>query len=252
MKTIYVIAYPKSGSTWATRLFGEVLQCPTGGRNPSQDKYEIATEGKDRVSDWEVRKGHFILSNNDTDRIVGPGWNFNFDSIGDNKAIFVLRDPRDIIMSGAAHWRTTPETFFRNMVRGTGGVRAFPPWGEYVCDWLINTEVFLLKYEDLHETWLASIHMALEYIGEDISSEEITEAYKKQEFDVRKADVLENGDKYPQGKKFNVNFMRKGIVGDWKNGFDRKLAEAVDHEFGGLMLQFGYINSRKWWKEEWV
>ncbi len=251
-KTIYVIGYPKSGSTWATRLLGDIMNCPTGGRNPGQDKYEIATEGKDRVSDYEVRKGHFILKRNGSSRLVGPGWNFNFDALGDNKAIFVLRDPRDIIMSGANHWRTSPEFFFWNMVNGKGGVRAFPPWNEYVCDWLINAEVFLLKYEDLHNSWEASILMALEYLELTVPLKRIRGAYSRQRFDKRLAHVKKHGDKYPQGKKFNVNFMRKGIVGDWKNGFDQTLAKQVDFEFGNLMLQFGYIDSRNWWREEWT
>ena len=251
-KIVYVIGYPKSGTTWGTRLVGRMLNCPTGGRNINQDKYEIATEGKDRVSNWVVRKGHFILKNRSDNTVVGPGWNFNFSAIGRNKAVFILRDPRDIIMSGSAHWQTTPGVFFKNMVNGKGGVRAFPPWNEYVCDWLINAEVFLLKYEDLHRDWVNSLLSLQEYLGVEVLMKQMVKAYESEKFEVRKRHVERHGDSYPQGKKFNQKFMRKGIVGDWKNGFSQTLAKHVDYEFGNLMLQFGYVDSRNWWREEWT
>lgn len=67
-KVIFVAGYPKSGNTWLTRLLGDALDCPTGGSMPQQDAVEIACEGNDRPGHYVIRKGHFVLLNDD-----GPG-----------------------------------------------------------------------------------------------------------------------------------------------------------------------------------
>jgi hypothetical protein len=42
--------------------------------------------------------------------------------------------------------------------------------------------------------------------------------------------------------------MRKGIVGDWRNHFDRKHGKMITEHLGELMIQQGYIDSLDWWK----
>ena len=63
---IYVIGYPKSGTTWLTRMLGDLFECPTGASIAAADDSEIATEGADRVSDYVVRKGHFVFTEDES------------------------------------------------------------------------------------------------------------------------------------------------------------------------------------------
>jgi len=59
-KNIFIIGYPKSGTTWLARLLAEIIACPCKGywgkRRTNRDEY--ATEGLKRKSEFRVWKGH--------------------------------------------------------------------------------------------------------------------------------------------------------------------------------------------------
>ena len=42
------------------------------------------------------------------------------------------------------------------------------------------------------------------------------------------------------------SFIRKGIVGDWKNHFSVEAAQAFDHHFGEMFVKLGYEADRGW------
>jgi len=244
MSTIYVAGYPKSGNTWATRLLGEIIGCPTGGKDKSFDTQEIATEGIDRISNYVVRKGHFIPDSSDDAPVTAKkNWRLGYKNLGENKVILVVRDPRDIAVSGAHHWNVPVKNFLRNMITGTGGVRAFPPWDIYVADWITSKcPIFVLRYEDLHKDRYRNKLRRLfdEYLYIDVTAEQIDNAWLKQSFTVKKNDMKINGNNYVFGGDYNLWFMRKGISGDWKTHFTDTMLKDVIQKFGYIMELFGY------------
>jgi len=131
-KVIYVCGHPKSGNTWLTRLLGSVLNSPTGGCMPSQDGKEIATEGQDRTGDYFIRKGHFTFTD-EGDCLVPSPHKMNLKYLTNEKIVFIVRDPRDICVSGAYHWNTSPEDFLGRMIRGK--VANVGRWDDY---WIVT------------------------------------------------------------------------------------------------------------------
>ena len=93
VKNIIVVGYPKSGCTWATRLVAELVGCPVGGFWQS-DKKEIAIEGEDRISDYRCYKSHHQLAELEVQPNEPETW-----------IIYILRDPRDIAISGASYFQ---------------------------------------------------------------------------------------------------------------------------------------------------
>ncbi|MEM6350188.1 MAG: sulfotransferase domain-containing protein [Cyanobacteria bacterium P01_D01_bin.14] len=91
-RSVIIAGYPKSGNTWITRLTAELLQCPVSGFwRDSRDRQEIACEGENRISTFECYKSHHPLR-------VFKG---RLKKAKDFHVIHVVRDPRDISVSGS-------------------------------------------------------------------------------------------------------------------------------------------------------
>jgi len=103
-RTIYVCSYPKSGGVWVARLLGDVLDSPVGAVYPPSDKSAIATEGLNRSGRYCIRHGHSTPMAGRFDGAVVPRLDqFAYENLTDERIVFIVRDPRDIIVSGAYH-----------------------------------------------------------------------------------------------------------------------------------------------------
>jgi len=235
MKTILVSAYPKSGSTWLTSLLGDVLNCPTGGSCQSGDKTEIAT--KDRPNkDFIVRKGHYKLIMDFTDKAIPMPHFLNWQFLDDNyKVIFLVRDPRDVCVSGAYHWRCSVPEFLRRMI--VGSVVHLDRWDEHIFQWLdlikdpICNDLFcLVRYEDLHKDTAGTVNGILRFLQATEYKGRIDDAIHQNSFEVKARQVTDK-------RRHN---MRKGIVGDWRNQFDTEMNNLIYSEFGWIMEKLNY------------
>lgn len=85
---IIVCGYPKSGTTWAARLFAEIFHCPVAGFLGS-DHDEIAKEGEDRDAPFSLYKSHAQAR-----RIAQHS---------SRNVIYITRHPFDVAVSMAYH-----------------------------------------------------------------------------------------------------------------------------------------------------
>jgi len=136
MENIIVVGYPKSGSTWLTRLTAELVGCPAAGFWNS-DHGGIACEGSDRVSDFKCFKSHHQLHElgikEDSD---------------EHHIIYVIRDPRDIAISGAHYFGFEKCKNVKRIIRRMlGGIASY---GRIVS--LYKRTVYRLLYSDGYST----------------------------------------------------------------------------------------------------
>lgn len=231
METIYVSAYPKSGSTYLTRLLGDILNSPTGGSTPSQDGNEIATEGQDRPGPYIIRKGHFTFT--DSDVLVPSPHRMDCKHLTNEKIVFLVRDPRDICISGAYHWRISPAQFLDRMI--AGGVAKCGRWDEYVDGWfdLEYLQMDIAKYERLLSNPFLELDTMFRVLNLEILTRgELYESIQRQSFEVRSKGLDE--------KEMRRNNMRKGVVGDWRGKFTQQMEDKIWSEFGETMERLGY------------
>ena len=232
-KNVYVVGFPRSGTTWLVRLLCDLLDSPGKPFMSSvQPDYSHCQNGK----------GHYLIQKSHI-----PAYHSIYQHMRETgKIIFIQRDPRDVAVS-LMFYRNLPPTpeSLRDVILTMTAKRqedAVIPnetidYKRFVLSYMALLSNWETGYESLHqipETELQLIHLAI--TGHSIDPAKIRESYERQKFEnVRK--------QFPEG-------LRKGIVGDWKNHFLRSHGELITERLGSLlMLDQGYIMSQEWWKE---
>lgn len=165
---IVVCGYPKSGTTWTSRLLADVIGCPCAGHFQKPDTFEVATEGLDRKSPYRVWKSHAgpeIITSGATDL---------------SNVIHVVRNILDVTTS-ATHYFGNGCNYREIYERR----RAIMPWEQYVASWL-DAGAFMLKYEDLLDNACGEMAYTLDFLAIDRPGMAILNAVKRQSFAERK------------------------------------------------------------------
>lgn len=246
MIPVYVAGYPKSGTTWLTRLLSDCLNCPSGASIPKLDKTEPATGGKNRKEPFIVRKGHFLLQDGLDGGFVPGAHQMNWQLQDEERVVFIVRDPRDIAVSGSHYWNKTIFQFSVDMIHGTGGVRMVGNWGKYVRRWIeIGKQGFRfhsIRYEDLLDNPKDQILVALINLDLPIDEERIDGAIVRQSFSRMKRRIQDEGDLFPLGREANLRLLREGGKDYWLKSFDDRalLMMSNDRDFRLAKREFGY------------
>jgi hypothetical protein len=253
---VIIAGYPKSGCTWATRLVAELIGCPVGGFWPGNEK-DIASEGQNRVSDYSCHKAHHQI--NELGINLGDP---------DHRVIYVLRDPRDIAISGAHYFEFIKypriAALFRKVRRGEKlyrhtlypilvrqnyrlemmteallhGSRAVhnwvriswkQHWGPYH-----RAGTLIVRYEDLLTTPVEQATRILRYLDLARSEEAIRTAVQNQSFQKKKETFLR------QGETGRAKFMRVGKAEQWREQLPAHLQRRFAEELAAELTQWNY------------
>lgn len=252
MKNLVVVGYPKSGCTWVTRLLAELIGCPVAGFWHSE-KSEIAVEGAERISDYRCHKSHH---------------QYHELALGlEDRAVYVLRDPRDIAVSAASHFifrrfgkyrtweraawarKLYAHTLYPLLVRQNARLEkmtgALLAGDARVHNWVrvswqghlrpyAAAGVPLVRYEDLLAAPETEARILLQKLGIARSPEEIATAVREQSFERKKAALL------ARGERGQAKFLRSGHSGKWREKLPPHLQTRFTRELGDELTRWGY------------
>jgi hypothetical protein len=256
VKNIIVAGYPKSGCTWATRLVAELVGCPVAGFW-QRGKNEIAIEGQERVSDFRVYKSHHQLAELEARPNDPATW-----------IIYILRDPRDIALSGANYFEFNRfpkiSRFFGRFRRGTKLYRhTLQPllvrqnyrlqkmteallygsaevhnwcrvsWSEHRQPYQ-QAGVPIVRYEDLLAAPEEQAARILRHLGIDRPPEAIARAVRNQSFAHKKDALLQSGE---TGR---AKFLRVGKSEQWRDKLPPHLQARFASELGRELVAWSY------------
>lgn len=226
---IFVAAYPKSGSTWLTRLLADILNCPAGGSYPSEDDKELASEGWERPEPIVVRKGHYWFVNAN---VLNPGpHQLCLEHLLEERIVHIVRDPRDIAVSASLYHDKPLRDVISGMVKGTQ--YGLPPWASYVKRWreLAQSQEYLIqtiRYEDLLKNAVETMEKLLHSLALPYDPLRLPDAVHRQQFTNRWFADLADKTIDKEKRDLNVKLMRRGVSGDWRKYFDRKLGWVIN------------------------
>ena len=240
---VFVIGYPKSGTSWVCQLMADCLRLPF----PQHSVLPIGCAA--------VVHGHDLP----TARM--------------RRGVYVVRDGRDVVVSSYFH--------VRNQVQAGGGKRKdrsffarhenrelrelLPEFIEhhfrnpFGCrhDWATHLRSFeqiagseplgpaampMLKYELLLEDPVSVLAQAVESVaGQQFSAEHLAATVERFDF--------ANQAGRSRGTDNTSSYLRSGKAGGWRKHFSRAAAEKFDQLYGDALIAAGYENDRQWVEE---
>lgn len=231
---LYIVdEYPKSGGTWLGQMLGMALEVPF----PRNQMPSLTSS---------IMHCHMLKS-----------W-------GMNNVVIIWRDPRDMMISWYYHClfkHNRGNEFLVNSVRQTLNfqdyenikenlptfieycfTQQFYPrftWVEFVESWYNQPNVIYTKYESLHQNAVQELQkIVFALTGKELSLEKAQEIVEYYSFKNQTGRKL--------GEENSNQFLRKGIVGDWKNHFTKKSAQVFNRFAGDQLILLGYVNDKSW------
>ncbi|MAO22572.1 MAG: hypothetical protein CMJ25_17635 [Phycisphaerae bacterium] len=235
-----LVEYPKSGGTWLCRMLADCLRVP------------FVQYSRLPVAMPSVVHGH---------------WSYHPKL---SNTTYLLRDGRDVVVSFYFH--STPPSVTPNNAHPNRSIDRMKNllgadadlsdisthlskyiehlfanplgskenWTEHINGWFERPGVQYIRYEDLRSDCVGAMTRLLQGLGHEIEPERVERAVENFS--------MERMTGRRPGQEDSNSFIRKGVVGDWKNHFTREAAETFDRLAGDMLIRLGYEQDRDWVK----
>uniref|UniRef100_A0A8C4U0R2 Sulfotransferase n=1 Tax=Falco tinnunculus TaxID=100819 RepID=A0A8C4U0R2_FALTI len=223
---VVIATYPKSGTTWMqeilTLLFsrGDVLPAktiPNWERAPWLEQIYF----RQALQDTATRR---LITTHLPARVLGPALQHS-----KAKVIYVARNPKDVVVSfyhfhRLAKFLPDPGSFDTFLTRFLEGTVHYGSWFDHVKGWLGQRQlldIFYVTYEELHQDLRGTAQRLSTFLGCPLGLETLGALEQHCSFATMRDNVMANYTLIPTEimDHSQGSFMRKGVVGDWRDHF---------------------------------
>jgi len=239
---LYVVGYPKSGTTWVCQLLADYFQLPFPRASLLPIACPAVVHGHETVLP-HYRKSVYVLR--DGRDVMTSLWFYHMRNIKTRKSYQHAAHHREMQRVLGADYDADdtashlPE-FIRHAFRHPRG--APKNRVEYYRDWYDPERlpwIAYLAYEDLLTEPVQTLKRAIEHVtGEEADVPRIERAVEHYS--------MSSGTGREPGQEDRLAFVRKGISGDWKNHFTPAAARVFDELGGDMLVKLGYEPDRRW------
>ena len=249
---IWVVTYPRSGTTWTQQIVRSILDKGDEDQNIGQ-AVPFLEGANSKIIPYDVD-----FSTIERPRAIHSHMPYNCMPCGPpkdtpGKYIYVARNPKDTAVSffnfyfsnkiaENFDWPTFASWFLSGQVYGGSSLDHVLSWWEHRND----DNVLFLKYEDLKKDIRSAVVRIASFIGKDLTEEEVDTVIKKSTFSSMKDNPTTNYEWIPKEWKHPeaTPFIRKGVVGGWKDTFTPELSGQFDafftHKLKAAGLEFDF------------
>ncbi|WP_272005940.1 sulfotransferase domain-containing protein [Roseovarius sp. ZX-A-9] len=164
-------------------------------------------------------------------------------------AIYIMRDPRDMVLSAARHYGEPVDQVVSRIARSDNATQADDKtvavfqgsWSEHVKSWTSYAPypVLTLRYEDMLANPHEEFAKTLTHLGVPVDPERLDRAVRHASFDeVSKQEAEAGFVEKPAGAE---KFFASGRSGQWKTDLDPALADQICKDHAKTMKKFGYL-----------
>jgi hypothetical protein len=279
---IWISSYPKSGNTWLRSLISNYFFSKDGNFNfelikqidsfPSSKffkSYEDKFEKPEDTSKYWIKeqekinltnKNFFFKTHNALCKINGNKFTDRNNTLA---AIYLIRDPRNVVTSIANHYQISIREAFNFMKDNKRGIvekdgeryTGFQPllsWSLHLKSWSENTlyPTLIIKYEDLIIDTTSTFKKVLNFINDvtkskkNIDEQKLLTCIENCKFSNLKKMENQNGfeesmiDKKTGNK---ITFFNLGKKNDFRNLLEKNLIDEMNEYFKYQLEKYKYI-----------
>jgi hypothetical protein len=269
---VWLASYPKSGNTWLRAFlanyfidasqpvsinemqkisFGDSsapAYADLGRCNPAMLGPNQISVLRERHLERVSRNGqiNFVKTHNAHIR-VGGRW--LIPARLTRAAVYIIRDPRDMVLSYADHFDLDPAAA-ATVIASAGNrvptnsrtvMQFLGNWSDHVRSWSRAKDfpVLMLRYEDMLADAQAQFERVLRLIGAPIDAAALDQATRFSSFNVLAAQEQAAGFREKGGTQ--KQFFRKGISGQWRDALPGDIVERIGADHGAVMKRHGYL-----------
>ena len=273
----WIASYPKSGNTFIRSFLASYLFSDTGKFDfdllynilqfPSLkfSKTDLFSK-KDAAQNW-IYNQNFFFNNKDTflktHNTLIEFEGYKFTSPKQTKgAIYIVRDPRNVVLSMSHHYSLTYEESFEKMINNEASLleKTFNndhsnftflgSWSNHYKSWRDNDEfkILFLKYEDFEENAEKEFKKILSFIYEIknekfiINNKKFSNALKSTNFTTLKNKEsvygFEESIYSDKGKK--LNFFNFGFQNKWQKKLPNDMIKKINLSLKNEIIELGY------------
>ena len=278
---IWLASYPKSGNTLIRTILSSYLFTNDGnfkfehlnyiGQFPQNfifKKIGVDTENQFEVEKNYIKAQKYINSINQnnflkTHSSFKLNYHYKFtDSENTLGAIYIVRDPRNVITSFVNHYEMSYEESLNEMLSPTFYVgKKFKEdtpcfvgsWSSNYSSWKseeLKNRVLLVKYEDLISKKKETIIEILNFIAGlsnnklKLNEQKLENSIKTTDFDYlqkleKEKNFVEAMNDSKTGK--NIKFFNLGPKNDWKKLLKEEIKKKIETAFAKEMTELGYL-----------
>jgi hypothetical protein len=245
MRVIHAAQY-KGGSQWVAGVLGDPAVQRIVGYQRVSGVLSANRLWKEPSDGLELWTPVYELNALEWEAVKHPG----------DKALVVLRDPRDCLVSMVysvlfSHYETTRIKLQRELLYKVDGWSAriksvlpevhwqkafYETWCHYA-----KSDTVLVRYEDLVDNQYQVFDELFDWLGWPLDKSVKEDVVSRHSFERRSG--------RRRGDVDEVSHYRRGAPGDWRNHFTREVGELWEALYPGLLVSIGYEKSRDWWCE---